>query len=262
MSLLDNVNSDRIKQIRALGRASVRRQRGLVLVEGPNPCREAASQGSVQDLYLTEAWAERYADVVCLVESAGGYVHLASARYVEKISRASQGIVAVARWRSASWPSSAALVAVFDQIADPGNAGTVIRAANAMAVDLVVFTAGSVDPSSPKVVRSSAGSVFRVPVLAGPGVGDAALVLGQLRARGCQILAADPRGPIGLDQLESSQLSRPTAWLFGNEAHGLAAAVLGQSDLTVRIEMPGDAESLNLATAAALVLYVHRAKLR
>ncbi|MCL2803710.1 MAG: hypothetical protein FWD29_07145 [Micrococcales bacterium] len=139
ISLLDNLNSDRIKQVRALGRASVRRQRGLVLVEGPNPSREAAKEGLVTDLYTTEACAQRHAEVVRLVEAGGGYVHMASGPYVEKISRAGQGMVALARWRSASWPSSAALVAVFDQIADPGNAGTVIRVANAIAVDLVVL---------------------------------------------------------------------------------------------------------------------------
>jgi len=91
-------------------------------------------------------------------------------------------------------------------------------------------------------------------------VGDAAWVLAELRQRNCQVLAADPRGRLGLGQLDDSLLQRPTAWLFGNEAHGLTAAMLAQCDLTVRIEMPGDSESLNLATAAALVLYGHSAK--
>jgi TrmH family RNA methyltransferase len=152
--------------------------------------------------------------------------------------------------------SAPQLVAVLEQLRDPGNAGTVIRAADAAGADLVVFADQSVDPAAPKVIRASAGSYFHVPVAQAASVEEA---VQQLRPAGLAILAADGAGEEALDR---AALGQPTAWLFGNEARGLSAAARAAADQSVRIEIYGRAESLNVAMAATLCLYASAEALR
>ncbi len=142
---------------------------------------------------------------------------------------------------------------------DPGNAGTVIRAADAAGADAVVLTGDSVDVHNPKCVRASVGSVFHLPIAVGPALPDA---VAALRPAGCLVLAADGRPDAVdlddlLDQAErgSGPLTGPTAWIFGNEAWGLSEPELALADHVVRVPIHGSAESLNLATAAAVCLY-------
>ncbi|MCL1897628.1 MAG: RNA methyltransferase [Micrococcales bacterium] len=253
---LDNLASDRIKKIRSLARASVRRQLGLLLVEGPQACREAAAKGLVKDLYLCELASDHYPELASLVDDAGGRVHLATRQYVDAISGAAQGVVAVARLAPPVVPTGWSKVAVFDQISDPGNAGSVLRSAAAMGFDGVFFTAGSVDPYSPKVIRTSAGMVFHVPTLAGWQMGPLNQVVEDLRSGGpVQVLATDAVGDLALGDLTADWLGDRVAWLFGNEASGLGQEGLALADHSVRIEMFGAAESLNLGAAASIVLH-------
>lgn len=163
-----------------------------------------------------------------------------------------QGVVA--RCRSVlrpldALPTDARLVAVGVDVRDPGNAGSIIRAADAAGADAVVFAGDSVDPLNPKAVRATVGSLFHLPVLVER---DTARVLDVLRAAGLTLLAADGGGD---DDLFEHDLTEPAAWLFGNEAHGLADAVADAADARVSIPIYGQAESLNLATAAAVCLY-------
>jgi TrmH family RNA methyltransferase len=286
--VLTNTASDRVARVRRLARASARRQFGQLLVEGPQACREAALEGLVVDLYAT-ADAAAHPEVAAAALDRGGYFHEASPEYVRAISPDSQGMAAVARDPWAGWglaealaaphgpaadgqttsgaapaipPGPAAdgravaLVAVFEQIQDPGNAGAAIRSADAAGADLVVFTDQSVDPAAPKVVRASAGSYFHLPVVR---AGTAGQLIPALKAAGLRVLAADRGGSVPLSR---AGLDQPTAWLFGNEARGLSAATLAASDLTVRIEIYGRAESLNLAMAATLCLYASAAARR
>ena len=146
------------------------------------------------------------------------------------------------------------LVVVLEAAADPGNTGTVIRSADAAGADAVVLTEGSTDPHGGKCVRASAGSLWHLPVVVGPGMGD---TVRALRAAGLSVLATS--GSVAADDLDdlldTGALTGPTAWLLGNEAAGLSAEALALADRTVRIPVHGRAESLNLATAAALCLY-------
>jgi tRNA(Leu) C34 or U34 (ribose-2'-O)-methylase TrmL len=138
---------------------------------------------------------------------------------------------------------------VLVEVRDPGNAGTVLRAADAFAADAVVTTHGSVDPQSPKAARAAAGSLFHLPVVAGvawPALRTA------LRERGLRLVGADPHAATTVDR---APLSEPVALVLGNEAHGLPAQVAADLDLIVRIPLAGRAESLNLAAAAAVLLY-------
>ena len=137
-------------------------------------------------------------------------------------------------------------------VRDPGNAGTVLRTADAAGADGVVFAAASVDPYNSKCVRSSAGSLFHLPVVVGVPLAEA---IARLRAAGLQILAADGSARQLVDSADGPDLTRPTAWLFGNEAWGLPDDLLALADAPVAVPIYGQAESLNLAAAAAVCLY-------
>ena len=141
------------------------------------------------------------------------------------------------------------LVAVPVGISEPGNAGTVIRVADAMGADAVIFAGPSVDPYNGKCLRASAGSIFTIPVVSHPDATGAVL---QLKNAGLQVLATVLDAPTSLDDAD---LSVPTAWLFGPEAQGLPVEVVELAAAGVHIPMRGSAESLNVAAAAAICLY-------
>jgi TrmH family RNA methyltransferase len=145
------------------------------------------------------------------------------------------------------------LVAVLAHVRDPGNAGTVVRAADAAGADGVVLTEASVDPYNGKCVRATAGSLFHLPVVTGEPV---AAAVASLHAAGLRVVAADGAGERDLDEeADSGALAQPTAWVFGNEAWGLPEETRALCDAVVRVPIHGLAESLNLATAAAVCLY-------
>ncbi|MCU1601032.1 MAG: methyltransferase, partial [Frankiales bacterium] len=160
-----------------------------------------------------------------------------------------QGLVGVAPLLDAALPASPRLVAVLHGVNDPGNAGTVIRTADAAGADAVVLTEGSVDPHNGKCVRATAGSLWHLPVVTDA---DALRTIADLQADGLTVLATTGAADVDLDDLD---LSGPTAWVFGTEAHGLPEEVLAAADRRVRIPLYGRAESLNLASAAAVCLY-------
>jgi RNA methyltransferase, TrmH family len=143
------------------------------------------------------------------------------------------------------------LVAICADVRDPGNAGTVIRTADAAGADGVVLAGSSVDAYNPKTVRATVGSLFHLPVVVEP---DVAAAVTAARASGLTVLAADGDGETSLDDA-GDLLGRRTAWLFGNEAWGIPPEVAALADHRVRIPIHGRAESLNLSTAAALCLY-------
>src|SRR5262249_46951853 len=168
-----------------------------------------------------------------------------------------QGLLAVCRFVDiplADLTSRAPrLVVVLANVRDPGNAGTVLRTADAAGAQGVIFADASVDPYNGKCVRSSAGSLFHVPIVAGAPVREAATAL---RDAGLTLLAAAGGAKLGLDELDrAGGLARPTAWLFGNEAWGLPVGLLSLADEAVAVPIYGQAESLNLAAAAAVCLY-------
>jgi len=264
--LLVNPRADRVKAVRALAGRSARQRAGRFLVEGPQSVREAVSADLVvHDVYLSEASAARYPEIVAAADERGTRVHLASPEVLAAMSADAQEVVAVADLLATPLAAVLAtpprLVAVLAHVRDPGNAGTVIRAADAAGADAAVLTGESVDIHNPKVVRSTAGSLFHVPVATGV---DLAAGIDALRAAGLTILAADGSGEHDLDDLLDvvggardgvPDLARPTAWVFGNEAWGLRDEDRALADAVVRVPLRGRAESLNLATAATVCLY-------
>ena len=141
------------------------------------------------------------------------------------------------------------LAAVAVEISEPGNAGTLIRIADAMGAGAVVLAGHSVDPYNGKCLRASAGSIFSIPVVTEP---DAAQAVTALTDAGLQVLATTVDGEVSLDD---AALDAPTAWLFGSESHGLPIELAKMATHRVHIPMPGSAESLNVASAAAICMY-------
>ncbi|WP_159718225.1 TrmH family RNA methyltransferase [Actinomyces marmotae] len=264
--ILDNPASQRIARVAGLARRQARSKHGRFLVEGPQGAREAVrwAPERVLDLYMTEAAADRHPEIWAEARGAGLYCHLTTAEVMTAMSADAQGVLAVISMGESSGASAlegalegAGLVAVLAEAQDPGNAGTIIRAADAAGADAVILLRGSVEATSPKVVRSTAGSLFHLPVITGVSLEEAVVAL---RAAGLTILAADSRGDTDLFEAEGSAasgglLTAPSAWLLGNEAHGLTPEALSRADAVVSIPILGRAESLNVAAAAALCLY-------
>lgn len=248
------VRTGRVKQARRLATRAFRAESGQFLAEGPQAVREAlASPEVVIEVFATQAATLRYAD---LAESAGDRWTVVGDDVVAHVADAVNPQGMVARCVSIvggldDLPADAGYVVVCADVRDPGNAGAVIRCADAAGADAVLLTGDSVDPLNPKAVRATAGSLFHLPVLVHHDT-DAALA--RLRERGLQVLAADGTGDVGLHD-PALDLAAPTAWLFGNEAWGLPESVRASADLVVAIPIYGRAESLNLATAAAVCLY-------
>ncbi|RLL65885.1 RNA methyltransferase [Streptomyces sp. Z26] len=254
----------RVSAARRLGRRTFRGRERRFLAEGPQAVREAAAhraagEPALAELFCTAEAAERHPDVVEAAHACGARVHLASDGTVEELSQTvtPQGLVGVCRFLDRPFAdvlaARPALVAVLAHVRDPGNAGTVLRCADAAGADAVVLTDASVDVYNPKCVRASAGSLFHLPVAVGVPVEDA---VAGLRGAGARVLAADGAGEHDLDaELDADRLAGPTAWVFGNEAWGLPAETRALTDAAVRVPIHGLAESLNLATAAAVCLY-------
>lgn len=255
--MIDSPRAAPARRVAALKQRSARAETGLFLVEGPQAVREALDAGTdlVTAVYCTPEAHARHADLVAAAAAAGLTVELASDAALAAMAdtRTPQGILAVARQtpvRLRDVFEDARLAVILDEVQDPGNAGTVLRAADAAGAGAVVLTSGSVDPYNPKVVRSTTGSLFHLAVSTGAPVADA---VGAARAAGLQVLAADMAGE-ALPELGDA-LTRPTTWLFGNEARGLSLEARRLADRTVAVPIYGAAESLNLATAASVCLY-------
>ena len=233
-----------------LHRHTGRRRAARFLAEGPNLVEAALRRGLVSDVFATEDAAARFADLL-----AGTPTQLVTERAAKALSDTVTpvGLVAVCTIPDAGLEQVLAeaptLVAVPVGVSEPGNAGTIIRVADAMGADAVILAGPSVDPYNGKCLRASAGSIFSIPVIAEPDT-DAALT--GLRDAGLQVLATVLDGSVSLDDVD---LARPTAWLFGPEAHGLPADVVELATARVRIPMAGNAESLNIGSAAAICLY-------
>ncbi|WP_324788711.1 RNA methyltransferase [Streptomyces sp. H51] len=252
--------SARVLAARRLAKRNFRGKERLFLAEGPQAVREAAAHGdSLAELFATVEAAERYADIVGEARDAGARIHLADEQVIADISTTvtPQGLVGVCRFVDTPFEAVLAarprLVAVLAHVRDPGNAGTVLRCADAAGADAVVLTDASVDLYNPKAVRASVGSLFHLPVAIGVPVERA---VDGLRSAGVRVLAADGAGVHDLDEeLDKGAMGVPTAWVFGNEAWGLPEETRALTDAVVRVPIHGKAESLNLATAAAVCLY-------
>lgn len=295
--LLSNPRADRVKEVARLAGRPSRLKTGTFLAEGPQAVREALSAhraavaaggpAVVAQVYATGACLDRLPELEDLAR--GVPLRLATDEVLAAMADTvnPQGIVAVCHIPAPRLEdvldAGARLIAVLCEVRDPGNAGTILRAADSAGADAVVLTRSSVDIHNPKAVRSTAGSLFHLPVITGQDFDDLAV---QLRGRGITLLAADGYGSADLDVLQDEaalrrlvpgdagsgpnagtadpagtapapgpRLEDATAWLFGNEAQGLSDAELAAADHRVAVPIYGEAESLNVGTAATVCLY-------
>jgi len=258
--VLENPRSPRVRAVAKLTKRSARSETGLFLLEGPQAVREALAYRpeAIVELFATPSALERHVDLRAAAAAAGIEVAYSTEAVLDAMADTvtPQGVVAVARQFPTSvrdvFAAGPRLVAICEEVRDPGNLGTIIRAADAAGADAVVLTGRTVDPYNPKVVRATTGSLFHVPVSLG---GELADVAAAARAAGLRVVAADVKGEDLLAARAAGDLARPTAWLFGNEARGLTAEALALADGALRLPLYGRAESLNLATAASVCLY-------
>lgn len=210
-------------------------------------------------MFVTEDAAARHVDLVECAGRLGVAVHGVTDRAAATLSETvtPQGLVAVCDFHDVALSVALAgppnLVAVLIGVADPGNAGTVVRVADAAGADAVLFAGNTVDPYNGKAVRASTGSLFHLPIAR---EADPFAALEACRAAGLRLVGADGHAPMELDAAEArGELAQRTAWVFGDEAHGLPPTVMSTVDASLRVPLYGRAESLNLATAAAVCLY-------
>lgn len=272
MADLLTARSGRVKAARRLTRRPSRAEHRLFLAEGSKALTEALQvQGCVVEVFATPAATGEHAGLRGAVESAGLPRHQAEEAALASLAGTvtPQGLVAVCRFldvplgalfapvvvaEPARTPGPATVVICAD-VRDPGNAGTIIRTADAAGAAAVVLAGNSVDPYNDKTVRATVGSLFHLPIAL---AADPVEAVEAARAAGYRVLAADGAGEVGLFRA-ADLLTGRVAWLFGNEAWGLPEDLAARADHRVAIPVLGRAESLNLATAAAVCLYASAA---
>jgi TrmH family RNA methyltransferase len=260
---LTDAHAPRLKAARRLTKRAFRERERSFLAEGPQAVAEAFSHGArVTDLFVTVPARARHHDLVAAIADAGIPVHTVSGEVMSELAQTvtPQGLLAVCAFVDVPLAAVAPagepappLVALLANVRDPGNAGTVLRTADAAGARAIIFADASVDPYNGKCVRASAGSLFHLPVVAGARLAEA---VAAMRGAGLRIVAADGRADRSLDDpAVQDRLGEPTAWMFGNEAWGLPPELVALADESIAVPIYGKAESLNLAAAAAVCLY-------
>lgn len=243
---------NRSKRLRALRRVKGRREHGMLLVEGPAVARDALDAGAVvrEGLYTDAAAGDpALARLLVDLRAAGAELEqVAEADFAEFADTVTpQGLLLVVdiplrRLTDVRMPR----LAVLDAVQDPGNVGTLIRAADALGAGGVAVLPGTADPWNPKAVRAAAGASFRIPVVAT----SVAELAGWCRERGVPLLAAAAAG----EPAPRSAAARDAALVFGNEAAGVSDEVRAAADGVVGIPQRGPADSLNVAMAGAILM--------
>lgn len=263
--MLANPRADRVRKVAALVGRSARSRTGLILVEGPQSLRELLVHRSseVVDVYVSEDAVSSHPELLELARQRTRWVHVCTEEVIREMSGDAQGLVAVAKKDAISSvlqevPTGSA-IALIAQGRDPGNVGTIIRTADAMGAAAVITVAGTVEVGNPKVLRASAGSVFHLPIMTSEDFESAVRLVHSFK--GTVLGTSGGFGTLDLDELideartGSGPLAATHAWAFGNEAKGLSLAELKACDSLVSIPMTGAAESLNVASAAAMCLF-------
>jgi TrmH family RNA methyltransferase len=251
--MITSIQNPLVKQMRKLHRAKERREQQLFLLEGTHLLEEACVAGrSLMSVCHTAAWQQTYPQLWNTITHQAARVELVSEEVLEAIATTvhPDGVVATAKRAFTSIQTTQMQLGVaLETLQDPGNLGAIIRTAAAAGADGLWLSANSVDLDHPKVLRASAGQWFRLPMAVSA---DLSNDLQTLRAQGVQVVATVPTAAVTYWQAD---LTRSTVVLLGNEGAGLSSELLELSDVTVKIPLATGVESLNVAIAAALVLY-------
>lgn len=256
-----------LKKVAGLFKRANRLKFAQAVIEGPQAVRESlrCMPELVRDVYVTERGLAQHRDLDHLLAEVDPYTHVLSDEVFARLSTNAQGFLAVISIPDeedlAQLLASSTLLVGAIELSDPGNLGTIIRCADAAGADAVILGRGSVEATNPKVIRSTAGSYFHVPVIEDEDMAD---VVARAKAAGMQVLVADGGGSVSLTDLsdratgtvgDGIDLRKPTMWLLGNEAHGFTDGQRAWADAIVSVPMWGSAESLNVAMATTLCLY-------
>ncbi|MEW6446730.1 MAG: RNA methyltransferase [Bacillota bacterium] len=251
-------HNPRVKGLLRLARRRRREREEKFLIEGPQLILEALSADlPLEAVYCTARFAERgkRAKLLDLVHERGITVYQLPVEVFGRVAPTEepQGVLAVARIRKVGLSEllrgPSPLVIVVDGLQDPGNLGTIIRTAGAAGASGAVLLPGTVDLYNPKVVRATAGALFRLPVIEGIALSEA---LAFIENAGLKLVVADPRGDV---PFYAANLTGPVAIVIGSEGAGPRAEMREAASERVFIPMPGGAESLNAAVAASLLIY-------
>lgn len=252
--MLTSIQNPLVKQMRKLHSAKERHKQQLFLLEGTHLLEEAcAVDYPLVTVCCTPEWQDRHQQLWEEAKLRAQRAELVSPQVLEAIATTVQpdGVVATAQ-RAATEPTGvpmSSLGLVLETVQDPGNLGTMIRTAAGAGADGLWLSADSVDLDNPKVLRSSAGQWFRLPMAVIPTL---ATEVSQCRAQGMQVVATMPNATLSYWEVD---LRRPTVILLGNEAAGLTSELASLADVHVKIPLYRGVESLNVAVAAALMLY-------
>lgn len=240
---------------RLVQKRSLRWSEGVCVLEGPDLINAALAAGvEFEALYVdgSATSIDAVAETARIAQASGVRVFSLAAGVLEKIADAQnpQPLLGAVRFPVTHVTDLAVegLVVILHDVRDPGNAGTIIRSADAGGASAVVFTGQSVDPFNPKTLRATAGSIFHLPV----AVGSLEESLDHFKRGGAQTLATVVRGARSHRDVD---FSGPTVVVIGNEANGLDDQSIALCDSTITIPMAGRSESLNAATAASLVVF-------
>ena len=256
--MLDDPRSNRVKGIVRLNQKDARYETGLFLLEGPQGLKELEKFPElVEEIFVTSSAWERNRELLASMAALGLSIEEVSDQVMDKIAdtRTPQGVVAVVHHLDVTLEElltkKPVLLALIDQGRDPGNLGSIIRAADAAGAGGIILSPDSVDVYNPKVIRSTAGSILNVPVVVSQDLADA---IAQLKLAGIQVFSASASGD-DVTQVSVAEMAKPTAWIFGNEAHGVTSEIAESADKALSLPIYGAAESLNLGTAASICLY-------
>jgi TrmH family RNA methyltransferase len=258
--MIDNPRSPRVRGVAKLAKRDARLDTGLFLLEGPQAVTEALTYRPelLMELFVTPTALDKYPEIARLADETDLEVEFVTEDVIDSMADTvtPQGVIAVCRQFPTSLKDILAgepkLIAILEEVRDPGNAGTIIRAADAAGADAIILTGRSVDLYNPKVVRATTGSIFHIPVAVVP---ELETVVEKVKGFGLRVLAADIKGDDLLAARTGGLLDGPTAWLFGNEARGLGDEHFKLADSAIAVPIYGRAESMNLATAASVCLY-------
>jgi RNA methyltransferase, TrmH family len=253
--VLTSLQNPLVKQIRKLHQTKERREQQLFLLEGTHLLEAALlADRPLVTLCHTIAWQTRYPLLWEQAQQLAERVELVSADVLRAIATTVEpdGVVATVQRTSTPAPAFTSLGLVLETVQDPGNLGTMIRTAAAAGADGLLLSADSVDFDHPKVLRSSAGQWFQLPMTA---TSDLYTDLSYYQQQGMQIVATRPTATLTYWEVD---LQRPTLILMGNEGGGLSPELAAIADQQVTIPLHPGVESLNVAIAAALMLYEAR----
>lgn len=250
--MLTSLQNPLVKQMRKLHRAKERREQQVFLIEGTHLIEAACTaKRSLATVCCTVEWSQQHPELWQQIEQRASRIEFVSPEVLRAIATTVEpdGIVATLERSSTPPPTFTSLGVILETIQDPGNLGTIIRTAAAAGTEGVLLSHDSVDLDHPKVLRASAGQWFQLPMAASDHL---AQDIKQYQQQGMQVIATLPTAELTYWQLDFRQ---PTLLLLGNEGAGLSPISTSLADAAVRIPLAEGVESLNVAIAAALILY-------